>query len=143
MDLGEKHAFPVKPYRLERVNVSLGGKTWSLDKVEGGWNRDGVLEPQSDNGLRAMGEATVHLRAEPVPDLGEIWGTVTISEAVLSRTIDIGQREGSQWRVAKDRNGGGTFLIPVADLDALAGAFEPSDDPTPGEPQDGQPSGNP
>ncbi len=124
-DLAEDHAFPAKPRLVSRVDVKLGETSWSLQREDDGpWKRDGAEEPLAEVALVEVAQASTHLRAEPVPALGEVWGTVTISEDVRVRTIDIGQREGSRWRVAQDRDGGGPYLIPVADLDAIAGAFE-------------------
>ena len=122
VDIGDDHAIPAWPHRLSSVVVSLAGEGFSLEKDEKNvWRSNGEPEPRADAWLLEMAKAAVHYRREPVPELTETWGTVVIDHNDAEPfTISFGQVVDGTYRATQDSRGGDPYLVPVADLDALA-----------------------
>ena len=122
VDIGDDHAIPAWPQLLESVEVALGGQGFSLKKNEKNvWTSGGEVEPEADAWLLEMALASVHYRREPVPPLTETWGTVVIDHKDAEPfTIQFGQLVDGIYRATSDSRGGDPYLVPVADLEALA-----------------------
>jgi len=118
-DVGDPHAFPLAPSEDDAVEVALGGQTWKGTRSEG-WQVDGVDTTVAEEAVKAVADVPIRYRREPGPALTEVWGTVTVTRGDVVRVVEIGQVVEGEHRVARDRDGGSPYLVPKADLDAVA-----------------------
>jgi hypothetical protein len=123
-DIGDERAFPFDPDTATSIDVALDVGGWKLEKSGDVWEHNGEENPAVPEAIDKVREVSIHYRREPVAALTEHWGKVQIEEADKpSRIIEIGQREGAEWRVAIDSAGGEPYLIPVGELEAIRGLF--------------------
>jgi hypothetical protein len=122
-DVGDAEAFAFDPSTVEALAVSLGGQVWSLKRSGNGWTRDGKDEPKGAEALAALDRAKIAYRREPVPPVGAVWGTVTATVGEVTQVVECGGPLEDK-RICRDRAGGATYLVPQAQLDAIARVFE-------------------
>lgn len=126
-DVGAKTAIPWKEGKVSRVEGELDGQSFALTKEDDGWTVASPEGADADALVGAVRALVMDYRSDPVPALSESWGRITVHRDDLEtdRVVLLGQREGSSWRVAKDEAGGGTFLVPVGEIEALAALLAP------------------
>ncbi len=118
-DIGDRQAFPIDDDSVVRVSIAKGSQTWRAERAGPSWTVDGADNPAAQDSIDAVAEAVIHYRKQPVPPLTETWATVEIEARGEVIAIDLGQHEGEDFRVARDRAGGEPYLIPVVDLGGL------------------------
>jgi hypothetical protein len=122
-DIGDPDAFPFEPSTVDKVVVSLGSSKWSLERNPTGWKRDGNDEPKGGDALATLDKAKIYYRRDPVPPVGTVWGTVTLTTAGKDRVVECGDLLDDK-RVCRDRAGGETYLVPQDQLDSVGKFFE-------------------
>jgi hypothetical protein len=124
-DIGDQRAFPIDAGSVDHLEVTLGSAHYALDKPADAWTRDGNPEPAAEKALDALDNAGIDYVPGPVPALGTLYGSVSFKDDGGERAIDVGQvTDDGKYRVAKDRAGGGTYLVPVQDVDTVAHALD-------------------
>ncbi len=120
-DVGDRQAFPLNADTAQSIAITLGDRKTLLEKVGDTWQAKSGAK--ADSVLAAVRGAQIAYRREPVPPLAAPWGTVEIRDGTGISSIDIGQPEGAEFRVAQDRAGGAPYLVRVSDLDAIIAAL--------------------
>jgi len=118
-DIGVSQAFPIDEDTVLGVSLACADDVWTAKRDGPSWRVGGQEVPAAQDVVDALADAVVHYRREPVPPLGEVGCTVEIEAVDRTTTVDLGQVLDEDFRVAKDRAGGGTFLIPDVDLAVL------------------------
>ena len=122
-DLGDKRAFPIDHERTVRVSVTRGASTWTAIQAGTTWTVDGVETIAAQDVIDALADAVMHYRREPVAPMADLYAIIEVERGGSVQTIDVGQLDGVDFRVAKDRAGGEPYLIPVVDLAVLDQPF--------------------
>lgn len=115
-DLGDARAFPLDPHRADTVVTIRGARRWEAVREGRDWKAEGA---SAADRIGRIAEARIHYRREPVPALTEVWATVEVREGADTRVVEVGQVLDGTWRVARDRDGGEPYLVPLDDLRAL------------------------
>lgn len=110
---------PVRTWQIDKLQIELGGKSATWTKKEGKWTgADGAESALPTELLGAIRE--IPARRTESPELGTPSGRIVLGEGESrTETVVFGNLAGSD-RVAQDTAGGGSFLVPQAELDALA-----------------------
>jgi hypothetical protein len=119
-DLGDSKAVPFDPEDTDSIAVVHGDATWKTDHNGNAWEVDGKEVPEAAQVAAEVNDAQIHYRKEPVPPIASPWLSVLLHVDGADRRVDLGQLEGTDFRVAKDADGGEPYLVPVADLGSIA-----------------------
>ena len=118
-DIGDSRVFPFDAERTSRIEIVRGEKRYAIDDSETAWLHDGKESPEAAAIGKAVNDAAIRYRREPVPAITEPWLTVLLKEGDRERQVDIGQVVDGDFRVAQDKEGGAPYLAPTAEIEAL------------------------
>jgi hypothetical protein len=116
-DLMDRSAFPVGLGRTDRVDVSIDGRSATLERVGEAWRVTGWPPSRSAALFEAVAQAQVAVprRGEDVP-FGDMTGTVRVRVGTdRVHVVEIGQRVGDR-RAIRDIGGGAVTWVPEADV---------------------------
>ena len=102
----------------------LDGTSLSLARDGDTWKIDGKEDPRADKLFAAMSDASVHYRAATVPAAAEKYGTLHATLGEGERTYDVYQLVDGSFRVVVDAGGGGPYLVPADQVDAIQAAIK-------------------
>jgi hypothetical protein len=121
-ELGDRSAFVFDRERDASVEVSLDGRTVRLSRGEAGWAGD--LDAAAVSALlTAVNDARIHYLRAPPPAIGTVVGSVVVVDDVGgARAVDLGGVVDG-YVIAQDRDGGGPYRIPEADVAAIRAAL--------------------
>lgn len=121
-DLADRYAFPLASSRIERIEVSLGGRATVLTPTVDGWRATGLDAQRADALYRAVRGASVDRGVAMPTDLSfRVEGRVKAhlgADAV--RLVEIGQEIGGH-RLARDVSGGPPYAVLAREITAIAG----------------------
>lgn len=123
-DVGDPAAFPVDVTAATQVDVTLGGSSLTITRKDDLWQVDGKEDPRVDRLLAALSDSSVHYRAASVPAATEKYGSIHAVLGVGERTYDVYQLVDESFRVVQDEGGGGPYLVPADQVDAIANALK-------------------
>lgn len=120
-DLLDKRAFPIRSERVERIAVSIDGRSTEIVGREGNWAARGVPQEQVQSLYRGVYAAGIDLEASDLPD--NLPGSTGRVQAWLGadqvRIVELGPVRGDV-RLARDVSGGGVYAVKEADIQAIA-----------------------
>jgi hypothetical protein len=116
-DLMDRHAFPLRDGRVDRIDVAIDGRSVTLGGGDGAWQGPGLSGERAQRLVDALDRAAVDLPPrEPIPELGEPTGRVRLHQGeARARLIEIGARDGAKRRI-RDASGGPITTIDEAVL---------------------------
>ncbi len=123
-DMGDPAAFPIDVTVATGIDVALGGSVLSLSRSGDAWQIDGKEDPRVDAVLQALSEGSVHYRAAAVPAATEKYGSIHATLGEGARTYDVFQLVDESFRVVQDEGGGGPYLVPADQVDAIVNALK-------------------